>query len=455
MSPTQTQAKSATRTSMLELLRKIYGFRWAPVSEETDWGNAVLCQELPFQVHEYPSGLEFNGWVVPQKWKPVKAEIWKDGELIYDGMQSPLGVVGYADSFNGKVSGRELKEHLCYHPNFPNALIYHCDYYYKPWRRTWGMSVTHNFFKTIEDDAEYEVNLQTVFEDGTLKVLDYYLPGESEETIILNSHNCHTGQANDDIAGVVVGVEVLRRLAEKPKRRYSYRLIVTAEHIGTVFYLHSLTPEQIGKFKYGMFLEMLGNKNRFAFQESFTGTSDLDRAVHNYMRYHHADYHSDRFRKIIGNDETVWEAPGYEIPCISLSRWPYLEYHSSMDTDDIIHEEMLEEATNAVLGYLEILETNAVMHRHFDGLVCLSNPKYDLYVSPGDPSINPMVPEEQHRWNYLMNCITRHFDGRTTILDIAEKYDQNYFNVLEYVRKFEEKGLVTIEPALPPREASR
>ena len=203
-------------------------------------------------------------------------------------------------------------------------------------------------------------------------------------------------------------------------------------------------PEEISDtFKYAMFLEMLGNKNRFALQESFTGESMIDRAAHHYLKHNFPDYVSDKFRKIVGNDETVWEAPGYEVPCISLSRWPYQEYHSNLDTEDIIYEEKMEESVEAVMGIIDILESNTVMQRHFKGLVALSNPKYDLYVSTFDPSIRNSVPEEQRKWNYLMNCLIRYFDGQTTILDIALKHDVEYSRLYAYLSKYKEKGLIS------------
>ena len=234
----------------------------APVSEGIDEVVDILLKELDFKVHEFESGLEHNGWIVPQKWKPVKAEIWKDGIYIYNGMEHPLGVIGYSTSFKGKVSLKKLKEHLYFHPQLNDSIVYHCDYYYKQWKKDWGFSVSQNFYESL-GEGEYEVNLETVFEKGTLKVLDYFLPGETEETIILNAHNCHAGQANDDIAGVVVGIEIFKRLAKKEKRKFSYRLIIAPEHLGTVFYLANLNKKVYKLFKYVIFLEMLGNDNRF------------------------------------------------------------------------------------------------------------------------------------------------------------------------------------------------
>jgi aminopeptidase-like protein len=428
---------------MMNLLRKIAPLRLAPSSEDTDRAAAILSKELPFTVHEYASGAECNGWTVPMKWRPVRAEIWKDGVLVYDGMKHPLGVVGYSTSFQGTVSLDELKKHLFYHPGLPDSLVYHCDYFYKQWKRDWGFSVTHTLFDDLED-GEYEIHLETIFETGTMKVLDFFLPGERQDTIVLNAHNCHAAQANDGISGVVVGIEVMKKLQKQRQRRYSYRLIVAPEHLGTVFYLNSLPKGVHRTFCAGIFLEMLGTNGRFALQESFTGKSRIDRAAVNYLRHHYPDYFQDRFRKIVGNDETVWEAPGYEVPFISLSRWPYPEYHSDRDDDRIISEDRMKEAVDVVLGISRIFETDSRMRRHFNGLVALSNPKFDLYIATSDPSIRTAVPEEQRRWNYLMDCIIRYFDGTMTVLDISEIHDLDHGKVYNYIKRFEEKGLVSL-----------
>lgn len=428
---------------MLNLLKKIYPLRLAPVSEDTDKAVEILCEELPFKIHKYESGLEYNGWMVPDSWKPIKAEIHKDGKLIYDGMKHPLGVVGYSTSFEGTTTLEDLKKHLFYHPIFSDSLVYHCDYYYKQWKKDWGFSVTKDLYDSLAE-GEYEVILQTSFTKGTLKVLDYCLKGETDETVILNAHNCHAAQANDDISGVVVAIQAIKELAKIKNRKYSYRIIIAPEHIGTVFYLANLHDDETEKFKYGMYLEMLGNDNRLALQESFNGDSLIDKAAHHYLKHNYPDYFSDKFRKIVGNDETVWEAPGYEIPCISLSRALYPEYHSDKDNENIISEVKLQESLNAVLGIINILENNFKIKRHFKGLIALSNPKYDLYISTSDPSIRIEISNNQKKWNYLMDCLIRYFDEKMTILDISIKHDLNFFDIYSYIKKYEEKGLISL-----------
>lgn len=426
--------------NMLDLLKKIYPLRLAPVSPDMDKACEILKKELDFAVNEYASLKEYNGWIVPESWEVLKAEIRKDGEIIYDGKKHPLGVMGYAKSFKGMASLEELKKHLSYRKDMPDAIGYHCDYYYKTWLSNWGFSVPYSLYKKLKEGI-YEINLQTSFSKGTMKVLEYSIPGQLKDTILFNAHNCHAAQANDDIAGVVVGVELMKTLS-RISNKYSYCLVIAPEHIGTVFYLAGLSHQKIRNFKYGFFLEMLGNNNRLALQRSFLGDTLIDKACIHYLS-HHCDFYSDAFRKIVGNDETVWEAPGYEIPTVSLSRWPYPQYHTSDDNENIILEEKLEDSVKVLMAIIGIFETNCRLKRNYNGLIALSNPKYNLYIKPGtDPSIPDKRTENMIKWNCLMDYLPRYFDENMTILDIAIKHDLPYEKVYAYISKFKEKGLI-------------
>lgn len=437
--------------TMMELLKKIDGLPIAPVSAGTDEQNRILCEELPFRVLEYKSGREHNGWIVPQKWEVQKAEIRKDGKLIYDGKAHPLGVVGFSQSFQGKLSLAELREHLYCKKDAPRDIVYHCDLYYKPHRKLWGFSVPYKLYASLQE-GDYEIDLRTTYENGTMKVLEYTHKGSSPATVILNAHNCHAAQLNDGPAGYAALIDVMKRL-KNLKTKYSYRLIIAPEHLGTVFYLADLPAKEIANFKFGIFTEMIGHEEpKFALQESFTGESLIDRAAHHVLRHKaKGGYWSDRFRKIVGNDETVWEAPGIEVPTISLSRcksreYFYPEYHLSSDNISIIREERLREAADMIWEMIQVLEKNTAMRRKFTGLIALSNPKYDLYMNSGaDPAEKK---EARPKWNYLMDYLPRYFDGQMTILDIAERHDLPFDEVYDYLLKFRDKGLIELISAV-------
>lgn len=436
---------------MMNMLEKIDGLPIRPVSDGADKQNALLLKELPFKVHRFKSRTEHNGWIVPDKWEVKTALIKKDGKVIYDGTRHPLGVWGYAASFSGRVSLEELKKHLAYKEDAPDALVNHLDFYYKPFARTWGFSVPYSLYNTLTPGA-YDIELKTSSTVGEMKVLEYTHKGSLSDTIVFNAHNCHAAQLNDGPAGFVVFMEALRRLSRQ-KTRYTYRLIIAPEHLGTVFYLASLPARDIKKFKQGIFMEMVGhNEPRFALQHSFTGAALIDRVARHVLKHKSRGFWEAPFRKIVGNDETVWEAPGIEVPMISLSRVtrePFLfrEYHLSTDNFSLMNESQLEEAVRVIESIVDVFERDAVFKRRFTGLVALSNPKYNLYRSPGtDPSMKEKAPEELRKWNYLMDMLPRYFDGKTTVFEIAEKYDLPFDEVLSYIERFEKKGLVIRVP---------
>jgi aminopeptidase-like protein len=432
---------------MYNLLKQLSTLRLGPVTPDTDVSIKILADELPGSVvFEYDSGATHNGWVVPDNWYPKKAEIWKGSELVYDGMANPLRVIGYSDSFSGVIGLEELTQHIFTHGNRPDAEVYHCDLYYKTGLNNWGFTASQNWLNILEP-GEYRVELETVREPGTMKVLEYTLPGGTDDVIVLNAHNCHAGQSNDDISGIVVGVELLRRLSKLHPRRYTYRLVIAPEHFGTVFYLASHNQQQIDNYVGGLFLETVGNDNRLAMQSSFTGTSKMDQACELALRDTEPNFERFGFRGLIGNDETVWEAPGYEVPMPQLVRFPYPEYHSNLDTPECIVPAKLEETVERVLSIIDILERDVVMHRKFTGLIALSAPEYDLYVNPGtDPSITGASEDNAAEWYKLMTDLPRMFDGKTTVADLCLKYNLPFQQIRDYVQKFADKELVELEP---------
>jgi hypothetical protein len=90
------------------------------------------------------------------------------------------------------------------------------------------------------------VVIRTRFEPGTLKVGEVVVPGGQPESFVLVAHLCHPAMVNDDLTGVVVGLEAMRRLLDGfPDRQpdYTYRLLILPETIGSVAYLSHNEPD--------------------------------------------------------------------------------------------------------------------------------------------------------------------------------------------------------------------
>jgi len=148
------------------------------------------------------------------------------------------------------------------------------------------------------------------------------------------------------------------------------------------------------------------------------------------------------FRRGIGNDELVFESPGFEIPTISLNRFPYPEYHTHLDDPSVVTESSLREALDVVLEIVDVLERDVIPTRTFEGLPSLANPKYDLYIDPRD------VPDvgvgEGGDIDGFRNRIFRYLDGENSAFDIAETFDLEFEFVEQYLRECAESGLVDL-----------
>lgn len=427
-------------TTLIELVERLYPFTYSVVGPGNDAAIPAFLAELPFRICEYPSGADCNGWIVPPAVIPIKATLMRGRALVYDGLGSPLGVPALCPSVRMDLTLDELAPHLFSSEENPDAIPYHWTNLYRPGEKIWGFCLP----KTLRDSlapGRYSIEIETETKPGTMKVFDYILPGESSKTILLNAHNCHPFQANDDISGCAIGIAVMQRLRTISKRRFSYRLVIAPELIGTAHWLEGLGREA-ESLSATIMLKSLGNAAPLKLQNSFSGSAAIDRAAHHAMRHRFSDYLSGPFRTVYGNDETVFEAPGYEIPSISLTRFPFSSYHTDADRPETLSTAALQESLDVVLDIVEAMESDLVFKGTAHGLVSLSNPRYDLYRAAPAPGIDcESYPEINARWNLLMNCLPRLLDGRTGLLEIADRHRLPVREVREYVERWAEKGL--------------
>ena len=113
----------------------------------------------------------------------------------------------------------------------------------------------------------------------------------------------------------------------------------------------------------------------------------------------------------------------------------------------------IEEMLVTLQKVVEVLEENSVVRRRFNGLICLSNPNYDLYMERPDPSVVKDLEEDSEKWGHLLDCLFRYMDGDHRVLDIAERHDLPFDRLLRYLKRFEEKGLVELQFAEIDRQS--
>jgi len=429
----------------LGLTRELCTFASGVVADDNEALFRRLGAELPFTIQRFRSGEEFNGWQVPDNWRVRKALLYRDGELVFDGCAHTLGVARYARSFVGEMQWETLRPHLVTNERQPEAYMFHCLWQYRPWAADWAMCVPHRIYRTL-GPGTYRVELVTEYEPGEMLVGAFEHKGRSPKTIVFNTNTCHPHQANDGFAAVAVMIRLFQWLSQQDTF-YSYRLLLAPEHLGSVFYLRDLPEGDIERLVCGIFAEMMGTDGDICATSTFLGGQLLDRALANSLRHYSKGHRMVPWRSGAGNDETVWEAPGYEVPFVEVTRSEnplchYPEYHSSLDSADLMNDGQLREFYQVLQRVIGVLEGDAVLHRNFDGLICLSNPKYDLYLERFDPTIDKNMDEEMERWGHLLDYLLRYFDGSMSVLDIAEKHKLPFDRLHRYLRRFEDKGLL-------------
>lgn len=384
---------------------------------------------IPLKIHKISSGARCWTWKVPEKWT-VKEAYVEDlkGKRLLDIKDHPLHVMSYSLPINRIVGKKELLAHLHSNTKRPDAIPFEFKYY----QRDWGICIQHNKLKNFKDQ-KYKVFIDSKFEKGELKVGECEVKGKSSQTIVLAAHLCHPCQANDDLTGVAVLVDLAKEISKR-KNFYTYKLLIVPETIGSIAYL-SRNEKIIPKLKYGIFLEMLGSKAPLSLQLSRQGNAKIDRLAKKVMLKKNPKLKIGAFREIVRNDEMIFNGPGVNIPMVSISRWPYPEYHTSDDNPKIISEKKLKEAKAVVLNILESMERenpdkDYIPKRTFRGPVFLS--RYGLWV---DWRINKKLNQNIER-------IMLSVEGDKTVSDIADELNMEFDDVLDYINKFLDKKLV-------------
>lgn len=415
---------------MIKLIEDLWYKPRNLVSDAYDEALDYISKIIPLKIHKVATGTKCWTWHVPEKWS-VK-EAWIEdmkGNRILDLKDHPLHVLSYSLPVDKTVSKEVLLEHLHTIPNKPNTIPYEFKFY----ERDWGFCIEHNKLEQLTDD-NYKIFIDSKFENGTLKIGECIIPGQSDNSIVLVAHSCHPAMANDDLAGVSVLVDIAKDLSQR-NNFYTYRCLFLPETIGSIAFL-SQNEDLIPQMKYGIFLEMLGNDNKLSLQLSLTGDTSIDHISRYVMNNEINDLTVGKFRTIINNDEMIFNGPGVGIPMISISRWPYPEYHSSDDNMNIISEEKLYESTRIILKILKILDMDYIPKRKFKGPVFLSG--YGLWVDW----------RENKKLNQNLEQIMLRLEGNKTIFEISQELDMDFFVVYDFLEKFYDNDLLSKNPVL-------
>lgn len=363
----------------------------------------ILARRIPLAVREVPSGTPVFDWTVPQEWNIRDAYVRNSrGEKVIDFRQSNLHVLNYSTPVRATMPLAELKKHLFTLPGQPDLIPYKTSYY----RRNWGFCLSHRQLQSLED-GDYEVVIDATLADGYLTYGEVYLPGETEDEILLSCHICHPSLCNDNLSGVSVLTLLAEQLAAAP-RRHSYRFLFIPGTIGAITWL-AQHAAAVSRIRHGLVVSGIGDRGGLTYKKSRQGNATVDRAVayllgRSGLRHEIVDFTP------YGYDERQYCSPGFNLPVGRLSRTPfgsYPEYHTSADNLDFVTPVALGEAWATLRDILQLLDG--------DGKFINLNPycepqlgKRGLYDSIGDNELAML---------WVLNLS----DGEHSLLDIAER----------------------------------
>jgi aminopeptidase-like protein len=378
----------------------------------------VIGKAVPLVTTEVPTGTRVFDWVIPQEWNIADAFVKNSrGERVIDFQRSNLHVVGYSSPIRRSMRLSELKPHLFSLPERPDWIPFRHTYH----ETGWGFCLADRDLSALRDDDIYEVCIDSSLIDGALTLGECYLPGVTEDEVLVCTHMCHPSLCNDNLSGVAVATMLAKHLASKA-RRYSYRFLFVPTTIGSIAWL-ALNETRLPAIKHGLVLTCLGDSGHVTYKRSRRGDAEIDRATANVLA------HSGRRHDIlpfspIGCDERQFCSPGFDLPIGCLMRTPYgcfPQYHTSADDLDFVRPPALADSFRTCLDVLGVLEMN--------GTYVNLNPKGEpqlgrrgLYRSFGDGG-RQTVDQTAVLW--VLNLS----DGNHSLLDIAERAGLDFVGI--------------------------
>ena len=382
----------------------------------------ILSKYCTFKIHSVRTGYQAFDWKVPKEWNISNGWIRKlSGEKVVDINDHNLHIVGYSIPINKVVSAEELQKHLHSLPSQPEAIPYVTSYY----KEDWGFCLTHSQRQDLKDKC-YEVCIDSKLEDGALNYGEVILQGESSEEIFLSTYLCHPSMANNELSGPAVTTRLIQWISGIHKRKYTYRFIFIPETIGSLVYLSKHLEHLKKNVIAGFNVTCIGDDRCYSYLPSRSGHTYSDRVAKHVLSHIAPSYKSYQWVDR-GSDERQYCSPGVDLPVATIMRskyGEYPEYHTSMDDLSLISTSGLEGGFRALRSSIECIEYNKIPIVTTVGEPQLG--KRGLYPTT---SVKRANGETVSECRVLLNILT-YADGEKSLLDIAEKIDLPFWEVL-------------------------
>jgi aminopeptidase-like protein len=415
---------------MYDCVTELYPFCRSITGDGLRATLTALGRRLPLTQHEVPSGTPVFDWTIPPEWNIRDAWIKNArGERVVDFRASNLHVVSYSVPVRRRMSLAELRPHLFSLPEHPDWIPYRTSYY----AESWGFCLTHRRLLELPE-GEYEVCIDSSLQPGSLTYGECLLEGEGREEVLFSCHVCHPSLCNDNLSSNALAA-MLGHLLAGVQRRYSYRFLFVPGTIGSITWL-ARNETGLARITHGLVLATVGDAGPVRYKRSRRGNAMIDRVAAHVLRTSGVPHAIVDFSPW-GYDERQYCSPAFDLPVGCLSRTPhdeYPEYHTSADDLTLVSPGALAASLDTVLAILEALE--------HDGTYVNTSPRGEpqlgrrgLYRAMGG---GPGVADDQLAMLWVLNLS----DGRSSLLDIAERSGCPFASVRRVARMLEQAGLL-------------
>lgn len=429
--------------SILKLIALLYPFDYSIAGTENDRASEVLKEILPFTITEYPSEAHLNGWVIPKGWRLNFLGIYLDNQVLFHLDNHPFCVPKNTHSVDvSDLSYSQLISHINRSASGRNNdFVYDWKNLYRNEPLEWSICLSEEMVGQLTDKGVYRVVIDSTFYDSNMKVLEFDTHPDAEATVIINAHNCHPFQANDDVSGIVAGILLAKLWSEEKNPKINLKLLIAPELYGPIFFLDE--QKDTRNFLGSLLFKAVGNEGTLKLQESIQMDSEISKIAKRIFQEGGGGMNIHPFRTLYGNDEIVFENPPYCIPSITLTRVPFNEHHNSSDTPDSISTLSIAQSIDSALRIVRAVDGNARYRWLMTGLYKLSDLHYDLYKPTRAQGIHNLGDGEVEKsWHILMNSIPALVQQGADSLMLSEKFNLPILEVIQYLLVWEKAGLV-------------
>jgi aminopeptidase-like protein len=396
----------------------------------------ILREIIPLELHEVPTGTEVYDWTIPNEWNIRDAYILcPNGDKIAQFHVNNLHVVNYSVPVNQDITFEELKHHLHFIEEMPDAIPYITSYY----KESWGFCITYNEFIKLPKSGTYTVVIDSELAPGSLTYGELTLKGESSEEILFSTYLCHPSMANNELSGPLTLAFLYRQIAQLSNRKYTYRFVVAPETIGVIAFLSQFGEAMKKNIVAGYVLTCCGDDGDFVYKQSKLGNSLADAIAEHVLTFQSVPFKIIPF-SVGGSDERQYCSPGFNMPVGSLTRSMYQrypQYHTSLDNKSFISFSALEHTVAVYFGFVKALELN--------GFPINTIPYCEPQLGKRGLYPNALAPNVARTHIHNMMHVLSFADGTMSLLEIANQKQISIFELEDHINALQKHGIIEMK----------